>query len=136
MDLLTLALCIIAAIGFSWPLMSRSAQGTDPAWVSFLVCGGAALLALEEILRKGSTMPTPANAVRLLIAGIAMLGTGTLVYAIIVAPPYQVSKTGPLTAGMMIGFLALGGVLIYGEPFTARTGFGIVAIMIGAVLLV
>lgn len=99
----TIVLCLLAAICFSWPLISKQAVGVDPAWTALIVAQSAALVALVEIIRKTSPVPTMTNSAWLSAAGVT-LGVGMLLYAKAYAPPYQVSQTGPLIVGLRLLF--------------------------------
>lgn len=128
-------LCLVTALGFGvWPLIARW-SGAEQSWTTTIVSTITAMVVVSVQATKLSTVPTGRVVGLLLLAGLVN-GVGWLTYGRLVAgTEFDVSRFAPAALTLMIAFIAVGGVLVFGEPLTATKAVGIVLAIAAAWLL-
>lgn len=130
-----MVLALISAIGFgAWPLVSRG-SGLSPIWtaITLSVATAMTILAGSPVFRGGS-ISTKAILIGL-VAGL-LNGLATLTYSQLISnKEWDISIYIPLTVGLMLVTLAVGGVVFFSESVTPSKVAGIIAILAGVYLL-
>src|SRR3972149_12092065 len=114
--------CIFAGLFFgTWPLLARFGN-LGSGWLALLISVGTGVVALFAV-----ATPVPA-AKSILIGFIAglMNGLGMLAYAKLIGwQGAELSRTIPTSIALMPVFAALGALILFSEPFTAKKILGI-----------
>lgn len=130
-----IVLCLVTALGFgAWPLIARW-SGAGPAWTTTLVSCVTTITVTCLQPPQLAAMPTGKVASLLLAAGL-INGIAWLAYGRLVADgELQISRLAPAASTLMIAFLAIGGVIVFGEALTREKALGVACAMLAAWLL-
>ena len=128
-----------------WPIVARLA-GLSSIWVAIVGSAvGAAMVAVVSFAIHG--MPSLAAMTGLrdvpdmrsfLVGAVAgaMLGLGMLAYSVLISnKAWEVSTLVPIAAGSITAFTAIAGILFLGESIGLMKLLGLVAVVVGIVLL-
>lgn len=129
-----LAICFLAAAGFSWPLITR-ATNLNAQWAMLTVIVGTVIVAAINMASTGIGTPTRTAIIVGVVAGLAN-GLGFVAYSTILAfKDVDVTKVVSVTTAMIPVLTMLGAWLFFHEaPTPPRLG-GIAAIALGIYLL-
>jgi drug/metabolite transporter (DMT)-like permease len=128
----------IAIVSLFWggyPLVARGANLPGPLGALILSAVSLTTIAATTWWTGGFAWPTPAAAVRLVVAG-AMMGIGLLAFnAVAVSRRIEASVSIPIVDTAMLIVSVIAAVLFFAEPITLRKCGGLALLIAGIVIL-
>jgi drug/metabolite transporter (DMT)-like permease len=126
---------IVSLFWGGYPLIARGANLPGPLGALILSAVSLTTIAAATWWTGGFALPTPAAAIRLVVAG-AMMGIGLLAFnAVAASRNVEASVSIPIMDTAMLVVSVIAAVLFFAEPITARKAVGLALLIAGIAVL-